>query len=76
MGKIFGISDLPVTTFMTPFEPVRIVVPRVRITEIRTGKNTKDLYISQNGEPNKRGFLRMRNGIGRLMRPNGKKEIH
>ena len=22
MGKIFGISDLPVTTFMTPFEPI------------------------------------------------------
>ena len=22
MGKIFGISDLPVSTIMTPFEPV------------------------------------------------------
>ena len=28
MGIIFGISDLPVTTFTTPFEQPKIVAPR------------------------------------------------
>ena len=29
MGKIFGISDLPVSTIMTPFEPVKVPEPMV-----------------------------------------------
>ena len=30
MGKIFGISDLPVSTIMTPFEKIQLPKPSVK----------------------------------------------
>ena len=33
MGKIFGISDLPVSTIMSPFEPIVIKAPVCRAVE-------------------------------------------
>lgn len=77
MGKIFGISDLPVTTFMTPFESVRIAAPQRYINQIRIGENTKDLYVFPNAKHQKRGlFFNIISCVRRLMRANVKKEIH
>lgn len=71
MGKIFGISDLPVTIFTTPFETVKIKRPEfTRVKHLRFGN---DFYSAQK-MPEKRAnlFIAMRNGFGKLM-PSGKK---
>ena len=71
MGKIFGISDLPVTIFTTPLEPVKLTRPEyVRVKHLRF---MSDQYSAQK-MPAKRAnlFLKMRNGFGKLM-PSGKK---
>ena len=80
MGNIFGISDLPVSTIMTPFEP--IIVPRdpaLREIELAT-KKAKELEITQDRFIPKAltrarvpKFLDMRNGIGKLMQHFSKK---
>ena len=70
MGKIFGISDLPVSTIMTPFNPI-ILQPKVQ--EIKnTEKLAKkqcimqDKFISQKFTK-VRKFTDMKNGFGKLM---------
>lgn len=77
MGKIFGISDLPVSTIMTPFEPV--VIPAPTHAELRKAVNTADkpdVFVSKNlPKKNQKSFIDMRNGIGRLMKSFSKKLV-
>jgi hypothetical protein len=80
MGKIFGISDLPVSTIMTPFEP--IIVPKdptLRNIE-KADKIAKKLELTEDKFIPKEftrarspKFLDMRNGIGKLMKHFSKK---
>ena len=39
MGKIFGISDLPVSTIMTPFKPIEVEPKKVTSRPKNTVKN-------------------------------------
>ena len=74
MGKIFGISDLPVSTIMTPFEPVVVpqdmtqkdieIAPR-KAKELAMKSDRFTPQISTRARAPK--FLDMRNGIGKLM---------
>ena len=75
MGKIFGIADLPISTIMSPFEP--IVIPedpakrQIESAEKIAKKMeiTEDRFISKELTKAKTPkFLDMRNGIGKLMR--------
>ena len=75
MGKIFGIADLPVSTIMTPFEPI-IVPPDPAVKEIEEAtriankmKITEDKFIpKQLTRARTPKFLDMRNGFGKLMK--------
>ena len=82
MGKIFGISDLPVSTPMTPFEP--IVVPKnpnleaiEKATEIANKYAiTEDRFIPKASTKARiPKFIDMRNGFGKLMKHFSKKLI-
>ena len=75
MGKIFGIADLPVSTIMTPFEP--IVVPQdPLLKEIEFAEKiakryelTEDRFIPKElTKARIPKFLDMRNGFGTLMK--------
>ena len=75
MGKIFGIADLPISTIMSPFEP--IVIPedpakrQIEAAEKIAKKMeiTEDRFIPKELTKAKTPkFLDMRNGIGKLMR--------
>lgn len=73
MGKIFGISDLPVSTIMTPFEPLEVPKPEYNkvLGERFYEKGTDDVadrFISKNKNIKSNPFVRMRNGIGKLMK--------
>ena len=80
MGRIFGISDLPVSTIMTPFEPV--VVPEdPALKDIRkAAKIAKEMEITEDRFIPKEltkarmpKFIDMRNGFGKLMKHFSKK---
>ena len=82
MGKIFGIADLPVSTIMTPFEP--IVVPSDPIErEIEAAEKFANKYALTEDKFNPKEltrarspkFLDMRNGFGKLMKHFSKKNI-
>lgn len=67
MGKVFGISDLPVSTIMSPFKPTELLTPK--FTYIRTPKNelSKDTFVSNERTYYSNAILKMRNGFGKLM---------
>ena len=71
MGKIFGIADLPVSTLhstlQSPFyETMQPTQERVLIREY----NVADKFVStQKTAIKSNPFVRMRNGIGKLMKP-------
>ena len=76
MGRIFGISDLPVSTPMTPFEPVFVPQPvqkTVRKPYVAPMIDVVDLT-TKPAKKNK-SFIAMRNGIGKLMSSYSKKLI-
>ena len=74
MGKIFGISDLPVSTIMTPFEPITIQ-PNSNSREVKQATKiaqklalTEDRFIPKElTKARIPKFLDMRNGFGKLM---------
>ena len=82
MGKIFGISDLPVSTIMTPFEPITIQ-PNPSSKEIELAEKiaqklalTEDRFIPKElSKARIPKFLDMRNGFGKLMKHFSKKNI-
>lgn len=80
MGKIFGISDLPVSTIMTPFEPISIPQSLMSKEANIAAKTAKELEITQDRfmpkaltKARSPKFLDMRNGIGKLMKHFSKK---
>ena len=66
MGQIFGISDLPVTIFTTPLEPVKVpeyTYPSLPRRIIGESFIKKDLLVLQN-KPKKVNFInRIINGF-------------
>ena len=70
MGKIFGISDLPVTIFTTPLEPVKVPHPvDMKLPRFILGQSfaKHDVVITQNKVLTKRGFLgRLINGFRKV----------
>ncbi len=68
MGKIFGISDNPVSTISsalngTQFEPITYY----QIRKIKLPDNTADKFIKKEAQPKSNPFVKMRNGFGKLM---------
>ena len=80
MGKSFGIADLPVSTIMTPFEPI-VISPDPSLQAIKTAEQaakklaiTEDKFIPKELTRAKSPkFLDMRNGFGKLMKHFSKK---
>lgn len=81
MGKIFGISDLPVSTIMTPLEGIRVPEPVVKQVQAPM-KKTKaatytraqsDKFISNNVTKKSNPIIKLRNGFGKLMKHFSKK---
>ena len=80
MGKIFGIADLPVSTIMTPFEPI-VIPPDPTLKSFETAtKIAKEMQIPEDRFCPKEltkaktpKFLSMRNGFGKLMKHFSKK---
>ena len=69
MGKIFGISDLPVSTIMTAMEITRVPEPYVgEVTGPYPKAYKSDVFVSKT-LPKKQTstFLNIRKGIGKLM---------
>jgi hypothetical protein len=76
MGKIFGISDLPASTPMTPFEPVFVPQPERTVVKKPYVKPTMDVFTPETLPKKKtQSFLSMRNGIGKLMKSFSKKIV-
>lgn len=77
MGKIFGISDLPVSTIMTPFEPISVPQPpKNEVKPLYDNSQKPDVFVSKELPAKKtKSFLNMRNGIGRLMKSFSKKLV-
>lgn len=68
MGKIFGISDLPVSTIESALKgmyhvdpPPGVKIPRVKPTQNKTIVDIPQVAKKPNA------FVRMRNGFGKLM---------
>ena len=68
MGKIFGISDLPVSTIMTPFEHLTIEAPVGSRVFEKTVEGKVDNKFLNLRKKTSNPILRMRYGIGRLMK--------
>lgn len=75
MGKIFGIADLPVSTIMTPFEPMMdFAYPKETDYQTALRNQSKkfedrtDKFISKTSTTKPNSFIKMRNGFGKLMK--------
>ena len=69
MGKVFGISDLPVSTIMTPFEPIQVPKPQYYERPFKQCSLNEDKYISTKTlKPKTKSFIDMKNGFGKLMK--------
>ncbi len=66
MGKIFGISDNPVSTIGSALRPLTYKTNDYGKT-INTFTTTTDKFVSKEKQHNSNAFVKMRNGIGRLM---------
>lgn len=67
MGKIFGISNNPVSTIETALKPLRIEAPKIYPKTLPKNENKVDKFVSVEKIPDSNAFVKMRNGIGRLM---------
>lgn len=80
MGKIFGIADLPVSTIITPFEPI-VIPPDPALKEIELATKIAKKYEITEDRFTPKGltraksprFLDMKNGFGKLMKHFSKK---
>jgi len=78
MGKIFGISDLPVSTIMTPFEPIVEFKNPYKETKSKTTskiEQSKDVFLPENTGIRSNPIISMRNGFGKLMKHFQRKNI-
>ncbi len=67
MGKIFGISDNPVSTIESALRPLTYKKPNDYGKVINTCTTTSDKFVSKEKTNKANAFIKMRNGIGRLM---------
>lgn len=67
MGKIFGISNLPVSTIESTIKPVSDEIPKVYPKIVKKVTNQSDKFVSINKTPEPNAFVKMRNGFGKLM---------
>ncbi len=65
MGKIFGICDLPVSTIHSALNPVVMKRPKQVVTNLQN--NNADTFVVKEKIEKSNFFVKMRNGIGRLM---------
>ena len=69
MGKIFGISDNPVSTIDKALKTAKLEVPN----SVKYGKpvvknyNHTDSFVSKEKQNTSNPFVKMRNGFGKLM---------
>ena len=74
VGKIFRISDNPVSVIGKALES--ITVPKPKITYIKIPKqNQSDKFVSKEKTHSSNPFVKMRNGIGKLMSHFSKKKV-
>ena len=66
MGKIFGLSDLPVSTIMTPFEPIRFVDVQRTVSNGSFAQET-DVFVSKTKNVTKKPVLKIKNMARKLM---------
>ena len=74
MGKIFGISDNPVSTIDKALKPLIYEKPVESVRILPKTQNTADKFISSEKPHNSNPFIKMRNGIGKLMAHFSKKQ--
>ncbi len=74
MGKIFGISDNPVSTIDKAIKPLTYKKPAESVRILPKADNTADKFISSEKPHNSNPFIKMRNGIGKLMAHFSKKQ--
>lgn len=67
MGKIFGISDNPVSTIGSAIKPLRIDVPKFYCVELPKNTNMCDKFVAKEKKHVSNPFIKMRNGFGKLM---------
>ena len=74
MGKIFGISDNPVSTIDKAIKPLTYKKPVESVRILPKSDNTADKFISSEKPHTSNPFIKMRNGIGKLMSHFSKKQ--
>ena len=74
MGKIFGISDNPVSTIDKAIKPLTYKKPVESVRILPKADNTTDKFISSEKPHTSNPFIKMRNGIGKLMAHFSKKQ--
>ena len=80
MGKIFGISDLPVSTIETALKGVTHDAPKVfseaggKVNTLNINANACDEFVTKNKKVVSNPFVKARNGIGKLMKSFSKVE--
>lgn len=67
MGKIFGICDNPVSTIESSLRVLDSVPYNPNPIKIARPINTKDTFVSAERPSKSNPFVKMRNGIGKLM---------
>ena len=67
MGKIFGICDNPVSTIESALRPVTLKKLQQPVKLINTHTTNVDKFVSKEKPAVSNAFVKMRNGIGRLM---------
>ncbi len=68
MGKIFGLSDLPISTIESALKGMHSVEPPVRqVQKVKFSQNETKVTLSSVPAKKANPFVKMRNGIGRLM---------
>ncbi len=67
MGKIFGISDNPVSTIDSALRPLTYKKPVRYPEQIAKNTNQADRFVPREKQNTSNPILKMRNGIGKLM---------
>mgnify|MGYP001624302243 FL=1 len=67
MGKIFGISDNPVSTIEKALRPLTIEKPKQNVQLVNNHTTNADKFVSKEKQSVSNPVIKMRNGIGKLM---------
>lgn len=68
MGKIFGISDNPVSTIESALRGMDSVpLPKSYVVCQPKIANESDMFVTKKNDVKSNAFIKMRNGFGRLM---------